>query len=56
MATAGVKILSQCGITFGKETSLGWGTLVMDTNSHMLYDIEKKKIQESIWKDKYWKQ
>ena len=49
-ASAGVKILSQCGITFGKETSLGWGTLVMDTNSHMLYDIEKKKFKKAFGK------
>lgn len=40
--TAGLKLISYRGIDFGKSTRLGWGVLVMDTNFHPLYDMEKK--------------
>ena len=39
---AGLKLVSYRGIKFGKSVSLGWGTLVMDTNFHPLFDIEKR--------------
>lgn len=48
--TAGLKLVSKCGITFGKETSIGWGCIVMDTNSHPLYDMEKKKFKKAFGK------
>lgn len=48
--SAGMKIVSHCGITFGKETRLGWGGLVMDTNFHPIYDIEKKKFKKAFGK------
>ena len=38
---SGLKLVSYRGIKFGAKTSLGWGTLVMDTNIHPLYDMEK---------------
>lgn len=40
--TAGLKLISYRGINFGKSTRLGWGVLIMDTNFHPLYDMEKK--------------
>ena len=41
--TAGMKFVSVCGVTFGRSCRLGWGGLVMDTNFHPLFDMEKKK-------------
>ena len=40
--TAGLKLISYRSIDFGEGTRLGWGVLIMDTNFHPLYDIEKK--------------
>lgn len=40
--TAGLKLVSGKGITFGRGTRLGWGVLVMDTNFHPLYDMKRK--------------
>ena len=40
--TAGLKLISYRNIDFGKSTRLGWGVLIMDTNFHPLYDIDKK--------------
>lgn len=40
--TAGLKLISYKGIRFGEKARLGWGVLVMDTNFHPLYDMEKK--------------
>ena len=40
--TAGLKMVSYRGITFGKSTSIGWGGLIMDTNFHPLYDMKRK--------------
>lgn len=48
--TAGLKMVSQCGITFGKETRIGWGCIVMDTNFHPLYDMEKQKFKKAFGK------
>ena len=47
-ASAGTKIVSRCSITFGKYTSLGWGVIVMDTNFHPLYDLEKKEFKQAF--------
>jgi acetyltransferase-like isoleucine patch superfamily enzyme len=46
-ASAGVKIISYHGIKFGLYDSLGWGVLIMDTNFHPLYDLEKKKFKSA---------
>lgn len=40
--TAGLKLVSFKGIRFGKSARLGWGVLIMDTNFHPLYDMERK--------------
>lgn len=48
--TAGFKITSMCGISFGRQTRFGWGCLVFDTNFHPLYDIEKKKFKKAFGK------
>lgn len=40
--TAALKLVSYRGITFGQKTSMGWGTLIMDTNFHPLYDMKRK--------------
>ena len=48
--TAGLKLVSECGITFGKDTWIGWGGLVIDTNFHPLYDTEKKAFRKAFGK------
>ena len=45
---SGIKMVSHCGITFGKETRIGWGVIIIDTNFHPLYDIEKKKFKKAF--------
>ena len=40
---AGLKLTAMCSISFGTQTWLGWGVVVMDTNHHPLYDMEKKR-------------
>lgn len=47
-ANAGIKIVSECSITFGNHTRFGWGGIMMDTNFHPLYDIEKKKYKRAF--------
>lgn len=47
-ANAGIKVVSECGITFGSHTRLGWGSIIMDTNFHPLYDMEKKKYKRAF--------
>lgn len=49
-ATAGMKIVSQCGITFGKEARIGWGGIIMDTNFHPLYDMENQRFKKAFGK------
>lgn len=46
-ATASLKLVSYRGVKFGKGTRLGWGCLVMDTNFHPLFDMEKKKYKKA---------
>lgn len=41
ISSAGLKLINYRKICFGVGTSLGWGVLVMDTNFHPLYDMEK---------------
>lgn len=42
-----VKIISYIGISFGKQNSVGWDVVIMDTGFHPLYDIEKKKFKRA---------
>ena len=46
--TGGVKMVSECGMSFGKHARLGWGCVVIDTNFHPLYDMEKKKFKRAF--------
>ena len=48
--TAGLKMVSYCGISFGKETLIGWGCIIIDTNFHPLYDMEKKRFKKAFGK------
>ena len=45
--TAGLKLVSSEGITFGKCASLGWGCLIMDTNFHPLYDMTNQRYKKA---------
>ncbi len=45
--TAGLKLVSARGIKFGKSARLGWGTLIMDTNFHPLYDMKKNVYKKA---------
>lgn len=47
-ANAGIKLVAQCRITFGKHARFGWGGVIMDTNFHPLYDMEKKKYKRAF--------
>lgn len=47
---ADAKIISQCGITFGKEVSVGCACFIIDSNFHPLYDMEKKKFKKAFGK------
>lgn len=46
-SNAGLKLVSNVGVKFGKSTRVGWGTLIMDTNFHCLYDIVNKCYKKS---------
>lgn len=48
IATAGLKLVSKCGITFGKKTLIGWNNIIIDTNFHPIYDIEKKQFNKAF--------
>lgn len=47
-ATASIKIVSECSITFGSHARFGWGGIMMDTNFHPLFDMEKKKFKRAF--------
>ena len=47
VATAGMKLVSYRGIRFGQSARLGWDVVVMDTNFHPLYDMEKKQFKRA---------
>ncbi|MCE8949399.1 acyltransferase [Bacteroides thetaiotaomicron] len=46
-STTSLKIISCIGIKFGKSVTLGWEVIIMDTNFHPLYDIEKNKFKKA---------
>lgn len=48
--SAGMKIVSQCGVEFGKEVRIGWDNVIMDTNFHPIYDMEKEKFKKAFGK------
>lgn len=45
LASTSLKLVSYRGITFGQSTRFGWDCLIMDTNFHPLYDINKNKFK-----------
>lgn len=47
-ANAGAKIVCECKISFGNYTRFGWGGIIMDTNFHPLYDINKEKYKKAF--------
>ncbi|MBR1542257.1 MAG: hypothetical protein IJ628_06575 [Bacteroidaceae bacterium] len=47
LATAGIKIVSEYNIVLGNHMRLGWGSIMMDTNFHPLYDIERRKFKKA---------
>lgn len=50
--TAAMKLVSCIGIEFGQGTRFGWNSLIMDTNFHPLYDMEKEKFKKAYGKIK----
>lgn len=47
LGSASMKLVSCIGVTFGTHNRIGWGTLIMDTNFHPIYDMEKEKFQKA---------
>lgn len=47
LVNAGFKLVSFFGVSFGQSTRFGWDCLVMDSNMHPLYDIEKQKFKRA---------
>lgn len=41
-------LVSMCGITFGLKTRIGWEAIIMDTNFHPLYDMEKQHFKRAF--------
>ena len=46
--TCGVKIISECGISFGEHVRFGWGGIAIDTNFHPLYEKKKEKFKKAF--------
>lgn len=44
---AGSRLISECGVSFGNHTRIGWSVIIMDTNFHPLYDMEKKRFKQA---------
>lgn len=42
ISSARMRCVSYRGITFGRSVRFGWDVLIMDTNFHPLFDLEKK--------------
>lgn len=43
-ATAGLRMVSECGISFGKHVLIGWGNTIIDTSFHPLYNLQTQKF------------
>lgn len=52
ISSAAMKMVCCIGIEFGKGTRLGWSVLIMDTNFHPLYDMEKERFKKAYGKIK----
>ena len=48
IVNCGMKLVSECSITFGNDTLLGWSVTCMDTNFHPLFDVEKKSFKRAF--------
>lgn len=48
LVTCGVKIVSECGISFGEHVLVGWGNVFIDTNFHPLYDMKEEKFKKAF--------
>lgn len=47
-SNAGLKMVANCKISFGIHARVGWGCVIMDTNYHPLYDMEKGKFKRAF--------
>ncbi len=47
ISSAGLKLISYREMKFGNHTSLGWEVLIMDTNFHPLFDLNKKVYKKA---------
>lgn len=47
---AGMKLVSNKGVSFGQSTRIGWGCLIMDTNFHPLFDMERNEFKKASGK------
>ena len=47
-ANSGLKLVSNCKITFGDHTRLGWEVTIIDTNFHPLFDMEKQQFKKAF--------
>lgn len=45
--TAALRLVSYHGIKFGDYARLGWESVIMDTNFHPIYDMERKKFRKA---------
>ena len=45
--TAGLKMISQCRISFGNHVLIGWDVKIIDSNFHPIYDINNKKFKKA---------
>ena len=46
-ATAALKLVSYIGVEFGEFNNIGWNSLIMDTNFHPIYDMEKERFKKA---------
>ncbi len=47
MATTSIKLISFIGVTFGVHARVGYECVIMDTNFHPIYDMEKKRFKKA---------
>lgn len=50
LASVSARIMSYIGVQFGQHTRLGFDVMLMDTNFHPLFDIEKKHFKRAYGK------
>lgn len=44
----GMKLVANCGITFGKTVSVGWECIILDTNFHPLVDMKRNEQKKAF--------